>query len=122
MLMEKIDEITDLKPKMWGKSVVGYGKTVYSKLTLKNQPCVLLGFSPRKNALTLYVSAYSDYIYELTDKQGFKHGKGCVYIKDFSFYCFLPIKHIKTTINRSYFPDLCTDSYYCVDIIKFNLI
>ncbi|XMB73163.1 DUF1801 domain-containing protein [Mycoplasmatota bacterium WC30] len=81
-LMDIISEVTDEKPKMWGNSIIGYGTTEYSNTTLKKQPWFLIGFSPRKAALTLYVKAYSNHIYELTKKLGLKHGKGCIYIKD----------------------------------------
>lgn len=81
-LINLIKEITNKLPKMWGNSIVGYGNIKYTDSTKKEHDWFEFGFSPRKNALTLYVTAYSDYIYKLSDEMGLKHGKGCVYIKD----------------------------------------
>ena len=75
-------EATGEKPAMWGPSIVGYGDQplTYASGHSTNWPRV--AFSPRKTALTLYltcdIAAYAD----LTAKLG-KHstGKGCLYIK-----------------------------------------
>jgi hypothetical protein len=100
-LMDIIKDITTDPPKMWGSSIVGYGNIKYTNSVKKEYDWFKFGFSPRKNALTLYLSAYSDYIYQLSDTMGLKHGKGCVYIKDIdkvdSKLIVLMIKH---TINN----------------------
>lgn len=81
-LMNIIQEVTNLQPRMWGESIIGYGNIKYTNSKNKEYDWFKFGFSPRKNALTLYLSAYSEYIYNLSDQMGLKHGKGCVYVKD----------------------------------------
>ncbi|MBI9008872.1 MAG: DUF1801 domain-containing protein [Tenericutes bacterium] len=98
-LMSIISTLTISKPKMWGKSIVGYGNITYTNSTKKEYDWFQFGFSPRKNALTLYLTAYSEDIYSLADKAGLKHGKGCVYIKDIDS---LDITVIKKMIQISY--------------------
>src|SRR5262245_20463490 len=67
------------KPVMWGTSIVGFGSREYQGAS-STGTWPVIGFSPRKTALTLYVGA-SRYP-KLLEKLG-KHqtGKGCLYIK-----------------------------------------
>ena len=66
---------------MYGKAIVGYGTTMIQYAGGREAPWMKLGFSPRKQALTLYgvLSAASP---ALLAKLG-KHdtGKGCLYVK-----------------------------------------
>ena len=78
-------EATGEKPAMWGPSIVGYGEAAltYASGNTANWPRA--AFSPRKAALTLYltcdIAAYAD----ITGRLG-KHGtgKGCLYVKKLS--------------------------------------
>ena len=78
-------EISGYKPKMWGPSIVGFGSYHYKYASGHEGDSALLGFSPRKQALTLYVLNGSDEEKELLKKLG-KHttGKCCLYIKQLS--------------------------------------
>ena len=80
-----MSEISGYKPKMWGPSIVGFGSYHYKYASGHEGDSALLGFSPRKNALTLYVLNGSDEEKELLKKLG-KHttGKCCLYIKQLS--------------------------------------
>lgn len=98
-LLDIIRNITDEIPKLWGTSIIGYGCMRYTNSTKKEYDWFKFGFSPRKNALTLYVTAYSDYIYDLAKVNGLKHGKGCVYIKDIDEVDY---KVIEQMINYSF--------------------
>lgn len=80
-LLDIIKEVYDESPKMWGDSIIGYGSTTYTNSQNKVYDWFLFGFSPRKKAITLYLTAYSEHIYHLADQAGLKHGKGCIYIK-----------------------------------------
>jgi hypothetical protein len=51
-LMEKI---TGLEPKMWGDAIIGYGSQHYRYDSGREGDMPLVGFSPRKQSLTLYI-------------------------------------------------------------------
>jgi len=74
--------VTGERPRMWGTSIVGYGDHHYTYANGREGDWMLSGFSPRKQALTLYImSGFSKYR-SLLKKLG-KHttGKSCLYIK-----------------------------------------
>ena len=77
--------ITKAEPKMWGPSIVGFGLYTYKYASGKTGDWPLVGFSPRKQNLTLYVMAGFDEYDELMDKLGtFTCGKSCIYVKRLS--------------------------------------
>lgn len=77
-----MQEITGDKGKMWGSSIVGYGKSSYTTADGKEHEWMATGFSPRKQSITIYIMTGFDRYQELLDKVG-KHttGKSCFYIK-----------------------------------------
>ena len=77
-----MEEVTGEKPRMWGTSIVGFGSYWYTNTTGKPAEWPLVGFSPRKQNLTLYIMAGFDKYAELMKKLG-KHscGGSCLYIK-----------------------------------------
>jgi len=78
-LMEKI---TGQKPKMWGESIVGFGAYHYKYASGREGDWFLTGFSPRKQDLTLYITAGLERYADLLAGLGkFKTGKSCLYIK-----------------------------------------
>ena len=78
-------EATRSEPQMWGSSIVGFGTRHYKYASGREGDWPLIGFSPRKQNLTLYIMTGSDSHTELLAKLG-KHsvGKGCLYIKRLS--------------------------------------
>jgi hypothetical protein len=82
-VLKIMKELTGNKPTMWGDSIVGFGSYSYTRSTGKEYEWFQVGFSPRKNALTLYIMpGYQDFG-DLLEKLGpHKHGKSCLYIKD----------------------------------------
>ncbi len=82
MLLALFKEVTGEKPKMWGESIIGFGSYHYkSERSTQEGDWPLIGFSPRKQNLTLYVmSGFSEQA-DLLLKLG-KHKKsvGCLYI------------------------------------------
>ncbi len=73
---------TRSKPEMWGPSIVGFGSVTLRYSTGRELDWMLCGFSPRKQALTLYLTTGFAYQDSLMKKLGrHKHGKGCLYIK-----------------------------------------
>ena len=78
-LMEKL---SGSKPKMWGDAIVGYGDYHYKYASGREGDWFLVGFSPRKQNLTLYIMGYLEFYTDILENLGkFKHGKGCLYIK-----------------------------------------
>lgn len=78
-LMKKI---TGSAPRMWGTSIVGFGKYHYKYDSGHEGDACLTGFSPRKQNITLYVMPGFTEHTDLLEKLGkHKAGKGCLYIK-----------------------------------------
>lgn len=69
-------------PRMWGDSIVGFGRYRYTYATGRTGEWPLIGFSPRKQNLTLYIMAGFDSYEDLLGGLG-KHttGKSCLYVK-----------------------------------------
>ena len=77
-LMEKA---TKAKAKMWGPAIVGFGDVKLKYDSGRELDWFIMGFSPRKQALTLYVSGAVTKDPALLKKLGkYKTGKGCLYI------------------------------------------
>jgi hypothetical protein len=80
-LCELMKRVTKLEPKMWGSSMVGFGDYHYKYESGHEGDTFLVGFSPRKQNLTLYVMPGFAHYGELLAKLGkHKTGKGCLYI------------------------------------------
>lgn len=86
VLLELMEEITGEKPVMWGSSIVGFGKYHYkSERSSQEGDWPLIGFSPRKQNLTLYIMAGFKENQELLKKLGkHKTSVGCLYINRLS--------------------------------------
>jgi hypothetical protein len=77
-----MSEVTKAAPEMWGPSIVGFGRYRYKYATGREGDWMLMGFSPRKGDLTLYIMPGVHEYPELMSKLGkHKTGKSCVYIK-----------------------------------------
>ena len=70
---------------MWGASIVGFGSYHYRYESGREGDWMLVGFSPRKQNLTLYIMSGFDGHDALMARLG-KHttGKSCLYIKRLS--------------------------------------
>lgn len=79
-LIELIRNITKLEPKMWGKSIIGFGSYHYKYESGHEGNSPLVGFSPRAAALTLYIPAFEIREPFLEKLGKHKTSKGCVYI------------------------------------------
>jgi len=82
----KIDEmmqrVAGEKPKMWGPSIIGYGFRHIVSPSGREVDWLIIGFSPRKGKLSLYVSVGKmDGFDTLLARLGkHKTGMGCLYI------------------------------------------
>jgi hypothetical protein len=70
-------------PRMWGGSIVGFGSYHYRYDSGHKGTAALVGFSPRKAHLVLYlVGGVADRYPKLLERLGpHKRGKGCLYLK-----------------------------------------
>jgi hypothetical protein len=57
-LLDWLEKVTGFSAKMWGPSIIGFGSYHYKYASGREGDAPLIGFSPRKNALTLYVTFY----------------------------------------------------------------
>jgi hypothetical protein len=85
-LLDFMQAVTGFEPKMWGPSIIGFGQYHYkSERSRQEGDWPLVGFSPRKAAISLYVfTGAEEHIYLLEDLGKFKMGKGCIYVKKLS--------------------------------------
>lgn len=83
IVLEMMKEITGKEPKMWGDTIVGFDSYHYVYASGREGDWMKIGFSPRKQALTLYLNAgYEERITDKLEKLGkYKTGKACLYIK-----------------------------------------
>lgn len=78
-------EVTGFEPRMWGPSIIGYGRYHYRYESGREGDFLATGFSPRKSALSLYIMpGYQDYGDMLARLGKHKTGKSCLYINRLS--------------------------------------
>ncbi len=84
-LIKLMQSVSGHKPHMWGPSIIGFGSYHYKYASGHEGDAPMLGFSPRKAAISLYVFTGLDKHKHLLDGLGkFKMGKACIYIKKLS--------------------------------------
>ncbi len=80
-ILALMQEVTRMEPKMWGDSIVGFGKYHYKYESGREGDMPITGFSPRKQSLTLYIMPGFARYEDLMAKLGkHKTGKSCLYI------------------------------------------
>ncbi len=81
-IMNMMQEVTGDQPKMWGGAIIGYGTYHYKYASGREGDWMKIGFSPRKQNISIYLMAGVEQHPELLEKVGkFKNGKSCFYIK-----------------------------------------
>jgi hypothetical protein len=81
-LMKLMREVTGNRATMWGAAIVGFGKYHYKYASGREGDFFLTGFSPRKQALSIYIISGFKAHDGLMKKLGkFKTGKSCLYVK-----------------------------------------
>lgn len=84
-LIELMQKWSGFEPKMWGPSIIGFGKYHYKYASGHEGDALILGFSPRKAEFSLYVYVPTDENDKLLDDLGkFRMGKACIYFKKLS--------------------------------------
>jgi hypothetical protein len=102
-VLEMMERLTHEKPAMWGSSIVGFGVYHYKGASGREGDWFVIGFSPRKQALTLYFSFGFDRVSGLLDNLGkYKTGVGCLYIKRLTDIDLGTLEQlIQATVERS---------------------
>lgn len=82
-LLALMRDVTGYEPQMWGSSIIGFGSYHYkSERSRQEGDWPLVGFSPRKAAISLYVYTGSpQHEHLLNDLGKFNMGKACIYVK-----------------------------------------
>jgi hypothetical protein len=84
-LLELFRKISGYEPKMWGPSIIGFGSYHYKYKSGHEGDAPLVGFSPRKAAISLYVfTGFESHKHLLENLGKFKMGKACIYVKKLS--------------------------------------
>ena len=74
--------VTRKAPRMWGPSIVGFDRYHYKYDSGREGDLCMVGFSPRRQALTLYLMDGYDRQAALMNKLGkYTTGRSCLYIK-----------------------------------------
>jgi|SRR5208282_554618 len=82
-LMKLMSKATKAEPKMWGTSIVGFGKYHYKYASGREGDMCLTGFASRKPAISIYLAcgAGDRFAQVLASLGKYKMGKGCLYVK-----------------------------------------
>jgi hypothetical protein len=82
-ILKIMKRATGSPPKMWGKSIVGFGSYHYRYATGREGDWFVVGFSPRKQDLTLYLmgAGFTGYGALLKKLGQHKTGRACLYLK-----------------------------------------
>lgn len=80
-VLELMREVTGLQPALWRGSIVGFGSYHYRYDSGREGDWFLTGFSPRKQALSLYIIDGFDQYQQLLAALGkYRTGKSCLYV------------------------------------------
>lgn len=79
-LLRVMEAITGEPPKMWGPSIIGFGKYHYKYESGHEGDTMIVGFSPRKQNLVLYLGSVLDNKRLMAKLGKHKRGKGCLYV------------------------------------------
>lgn len=79
-IIEMMEKATKAKGKMWGPAIVGFGDKKLKYESGRELDWFVMGFSPRKANLALYVSGAVENQTLLKKLGKYKIGKGCLYI------------------------------------------
>ena len=81
-VLRMMEAVTGERAEMWGAAIVGFGRYAYRGSSKKAMEWPIIGFSPRKNDLTLYLMPGFEGRAELMARLGkHKTGKSCLYLK-----------------------------------------
>lgn len=81
-LLELMERATGQPPRMWGPSIIGFGRYHYRYASGRGGDAAAAGFSPRKAAITVYFADGFDAYAELLERLGpHSTSVSCLYLK-----------------------------------------
>lgn len=81
VILDLMKKITRSEPNMWGSSIIGFGSYHYKYASGREGDWFSVGFSPRKQSMSLYIMSGFKRYDEILSKLGkYKTGKSCLYI------------------------------------------
>jgi hypothetical protein len=84
-ILEMMQEVSNYEPVMWGSAIIGFGKYHYVYASGREGDWPPIGFSPRKQNISLYLMYGLNKVKDELSKLGkYTTGKGCLYIKSLS--------------------------------------
>lgn len=100
-LLQLMEDVSGFTAKMWGPSIIGFGSYHYKYNSGHEGDAPLVGFSPRKAAISLYVfTGLEEHKHLLSGLGKFKMGKACIYVNKLSDIDLQKLRIlIKETIN-----------------------
>ncbi len=106
-ILDMMRKVTGAEPKMWGDSIVGFGKYQYQYASGRKGDWFWVGFSPRKQDLTVYLTYGFEQHTDLMKQLGrHKTGKACLYIRKLAD---VDLAALEELIRRSAEPHLKRD-------------
>ena len=92
-----------VEPVMWGPSIIGFGRYHYRYASGREGDSMVIGVSPRKAALTLYLAGGKEGSADLLSRLGpHTTGKGCVYLKSWAGLDEEVLAEMVTDVMRRY--------------------
>jgi Domain of unknown function (DU1801) len=84
-ILKIMQTVSKLEPVMWGSAIIGFGTYHYVYESGREGDTILIGFSPRKQNISIYLMGGLKNVENELSKLGkYKTGKGCLYIKSLS--------------------------------------
>jgi hypothetical protein len=85
VIMEMMQKVSKSEPVMWGSAIVGFGTYHYVYESGREGDSILIGFSPRKQNIAIYLMGGLKVVDDELLKLGkYKTSGGCLYIKSLS--------------------------------------
>ena len=85
VILEMMQKVSKCEPVMWGSAIVGFGIYHYVYESGREGDMILIGFSPRKQNISIYLMGGLCKVEDELPKLGkYKTGGGCLYIKSLS--------------------------------------
>ena len=95
VLHEMMARVTGAPGRMWGGSIVGYGRYGHSNTSGRRAGWFLTGFSPRKQALSLYIMpGFARYDGLMARLGKHKTGKSCLYVNKLEDVDLAVLEHL----------------------------
>lgn len=99
-VIEIMRRVTGVEPRMWGPSIIGFGKCHYRYDSGREGEMPRVGFSPRKANLVLYLTSKDGDFMALLSKLGkHKTGASCLYVNKLSD---IDVEVLESLISQSW--------------------